>query len=589
MSERYRNHPVVLVKSAFRLAAAAFLILLWVPRDSIGESLVAVGMLMAAIWCIRILVWRRTWISFDENGIGRIRDKAVTKHDAVIPYTRLASVGVSRTVIDRLFGTTALQFNVNSGVDATGPEATLVLRSEEADRVRDELNRRVFVKEGTVEDEREVESIVGVSNAEILMHAFLSQSTPSLIWAVMLLAYTAYSLMSENSGGLLVSFVMLFVSEVFPIAKKIMVYGNYRLYRIGDTVTVESGLFTTSRRSFRISRINSVRIRMPLLARIMGKATLEAEVVGLQTGGDDTDKSPLLCPLKPLSEVKALTEDLIPEAVFDPEEIHQPASAAMPTALPSIVFAAVCAIAVAIASLCGCEPTAVAGLSAVCAVLAVLAIGWSFQAQRWRSIAIGPVSFMVSGGGYDRSVEYILYDKVQKTVIISGPLQRRAGVAALDVSLLASSGFRSLSSGLFDPAVLERIPSEVVSRIRDGRYDWKMYLRSKVHLERYVSTLERESLLVDGDLPESELAVQMHGMRASSVRDDDDPSDALASGIVQAGLQASASCALARVFVAGGELHYLPVPVVPRCDHATGHGRAVIRQGEEYLATARER
>lgn len=584
MQERYRNHPVVLAKKA--VVAIVLGAVVWFSFTDVNGIVRSVSAVVVALllWALSFLIWRKTTVSFGPNGIECLRDTALRKSDRTIPYSRLASVGVSRSLLDRVFGTTTLTFNVDSGVDSTSPEATLVLRSDEADRVRDDLNRLIFVKDETVEEERSEVSLVHVTNAEIVIHSFLSQPTVSLVWAVVLLAYSVYSSVLDNSGGFAASLVLLVFSEVLPVAKRIVVYSNYRLYRIGDTVTVESGLFVVSRMSFRISRINSVRIRAPFAARMLGKATLEAEVVGLQSGGDGSDATPLLCPLKPIPEVMVVMGRIVPEMVFEPEEIHQPRSAmVLMKARLAALIAACIASAILIAwsdSFSG--PSVIVG-ALVAATLITLAAEWTCQAHSWRSVSMGPESFMLMNGGFDRSAEYILYDKVQKVSVTAGPLQRAVKVARLDVSLLASAGFRSISSGMFDADELEKVPAEVMARIRDGRYDWRRYVRSEIHLEGYVRTVERELLLVHRYLPESELAVEVHGGSASPVGDDYDPVEPDLLGVVDAGLQDGAAYAFPGVLGTGGELHDFPVAVVPRSDHAARHHPPVVIQGEEDL------
>lgn len=570
---------MVLAKRAVTIAALVLMVALFMPTA--WALLLLLGVLA---WILSVFVWRRTYVSFGDDGIECIRDTRLTKSDRTIPYTRLASVGVRRSFIDTVFGTTELTFNVDSGVDSSTPEATLVLSSHEADRVRDELNRLIFVKDESIEEERSEASLVHVTNAEIVVHSFLSQSTASLIWALILLAYSVYSSVFDNSSGLAASLLLLVFSEVLPVARRIVVYSNYRLYRIGDTVTVESGLFVTSRMSFRISRISSVRVRAPLAARVIGKATLEAEVVGLQSGGDGSDATPLLCPLKPVPEVMAVMYRIVPEMVFEPDEVHQPHGAMVLMESLLCLFITACALLAFLVAWSDSFSTASVVSGAFTAALAIaVATEWTVQSHRWRSVSMGPESFLLTNGGFDRCAEYIFYDKVQKATVTTGPLQRIFGVASLDVDLLASTGFRSVSSGMFDPDGLERIPSEVMARIRDGRYDWRRYVRSKVHLEGDVRSLEGEPLLVHRDLYESELPVEVHGGRAPPVGDDDDPREPEALRVVDARLQDGAPYAPPRILGTGGELHDLPVPVVPRSDHAAGHCPAVIVQREEDL------
>ncbi|MDO5862580.1 MAG: PH domain-containing protein, partial [Thermoplasmata archaeon] len=378
--------------------------------------------------------------------------------------------------------TSTLMFNVNSGVNATVSEATLVLKRDEADALRDRLSSMIFHKEVTVEEDREIETLVEVSNLDIILHATLAQPTYQAIFGLVMLVYAILSLFQENSGGFLSAVVLFAITEAIPFIQVILKYANYRLYRVGDTVTVESGLLSTSRRSFRTNKVNSVRVREPMLARIIGKATLDAEVVGL-AGGEGV---PILCPLKKKAVVEDLANKLVPELVFEPEPEHQPARAIYPMIITDAVVSVI-SIAIGVWLFLNVNSRPDVNSFAETLLLLVEALfivgiplyrfGGSLLHQRQRMFAMGTESFMFVSGAFDMSTEYVSFDKVQIAAVRAGPLQRRFGLATCRVSQLSSVGFRSVESGLFPPEDLEAVPDEVMARIRDGRYDYRRYLR----------------------------------------------------------------------------------------------------------------
>lgn len=480
MDGEYRNHPVVLLKNA--LICFVMVFILWVAgfRDS-KEAFASVTILAAVAWFVSFLLWRRTKVSFEYTEIRYRRDTILSRTEKTIPYSRLASVGVRRSVIDLIVGTTVLVFNVNSNVSSTLPEVELTLDSTRADSIRGELNRMIFGKNDDIDEEAKEETLVNVSYLEILIHSVLSQSTPSLLWGAILLFYSVYGVMND-SGGIVVSIILFCISSVVPIITSILSYCNYRLYRMGDTVTVESGLFSTTRLSFDVFKINSVRIRRPLFARILGLATLEAEVVGLQSGNSD-DSVPLLCPLKPISEVRDLMKLLVPEIVFDTEPINQPRCSLVSISFVSvsiIIASMMASLALRILVPCSDEADA-AVISILSAILGIaipmISLGWLFLAYKGRCFDTGLVSFFVTTGSYDVCEQYILFDKIQFSSVVSGPIARHFHLSRIEVNVLSSSGEQKVSSGLFDSETLERVPEEVIERIEDGRYDYHAYER----------------------------------------------------------------------------------------------------------------
>ena len=324
----FRNHPSVIVSylltAAIVMIVLVFLSLREYAWDNKFETIIIVALVMLATLGWAYFFWKRTFYVFEDSEIHVTRD-AIYKMDKHIQYTRLASVGVKRDLVNRIFGTSTLIFNVNSSMNAASAEATLVLKKQMADRLRDQLNSMIFEKQVTVEQELvECQTLVRVSNADIVLHAILGQPTWQALFGLLMLFYAVVMLFAESSGGFLTAIVLFGIGEVLPFISVILKYYNYRIYRVGDTVTVESGLITSQRRSFKVNKINSVRIREPLLARLFHKAMLEAEVVGM--ADEDNNNAPVLCPLKGRKDVEDVLNRLLPELVFESAPERQPRS-----------------------------------------------------------------------------------------------------------------------------------------------------------------------------------------------------------------------------------------------------------------------
>ena len=484
----FRNHPSVIVSyllsAAIVMVVLVFLSLREYAWDNKFETIAIVALVMLATLGWAYFFWKRTFYIFEDNEIHVTRD-AVFKVDKHIQYTRLASVGVRRDLVNRLFGTSTLTFNVNSSMNSTSAEATLVLKKDIADRLRDQLNSMIFEKEVTVEQElTECQTLVHVSNADIVMHAILGQPTWQALFGLLMLFYAVVMLFADSSGGFITAVILFVLGEVLPFISVILKYYNYRIYRVGDTVTVESGLITTQRRSFKVNKINSVRIREPLLARLFRKAMLEAEVVGM--ADQDNNNAPVLCPLKGRKDVEEVLGRLLPELVFESSPERQPRRALIPMlitdAIATVFIVGVCLALFFTAEtyLVGESETLTLAVRATelfaAVVVPILIFGRSGMAQRHRTFDTGKDSFMFVYGGYDICTEFINYDKVQFTRVTSGPLQRPFGLAQCTVNMMSSVGFKEITSGLFEPDDLERVADEVNARIADGRYDYRRYL-----------------------------------------------------------------------------------------------------------------
>ena len=484
---RFRNHPTILVSNT--VTAIVLLVVVWLAMsgESDQQTSEVIGLGILAVFVVvelwMVFWWRRTIYIFTRNELHVTRN-AVFKVDKHIQYTRLASITIRRDVFNRIFGTSTLMFNVNSSINASTAEATLVLKKAEADRLRERLNQLIFSNETTLEEDRQIQTLSRVTNRDIIAHAVLAQPTYQAIFGFLMLVYAVISLFYSNSGGFLTAALLFAVTEILPFISIIMKYYNYRIYRVNDTVVVESGLITTTRHSFKINKINSVRIREPLLARLLGRATLEAEVIGMADG--DNTSTPILCPMKRRADVMALFAELVPEYIMEPEAEHQPRRALAPMVIADTIYAvvivAMCIVLFVFAEtyLVG-ESESLKAIVRATELVAAVALPLmiychSGLAQRHRTFDMGESTFMFVYGGYDLSTEFINYDKVQFVEVTSGPLQRRFDVATCTVSMMSSVGFKQVRSGLFDPEDLEKVTDEVVTRVKDGRYDYKKYL-----------------------------------------------------------------------------------------------------------------
>lgn len=483
-SRTFRNHPVMILDNiiiAF-FTAAVFFLMIGSGGASILEALLPVILIVGITAAISVIIWRKTLYTFDDTEL-TLRRMTLARTEKHIQYTRLASVGVTRSIVNRVFGTTCLTFNVNSSVNAQSSEAKLVLKKDVADALRDELNRKIFCKDMSTEADSSVPTMIHVSNADVVLNSFIGQPTAQALFGLAMTAYAVFTLVTDRQGAFITAFIILLLGEVVPIISQTLRYFNYRIYRVDDTITVEGGMLSRTRMSFQVSRINSVRIREPLIARIIGRAVLEAEVVGLAI---ENDKAvPILCPLKSRAEVRDLMFRLVPEMVFDVDGTKQPRSALVPMLLKDSIATVVCIIIAAAAMLSAgslsdefgsdAADFAIRIITIICAVVAAAFFIHTMLAQRNRSYEMGGESFMLVYGGYDRVEEYMLYDKVQYTSLDSGLVARRFGLSRCSFFMMSSVGMRAIRSGYFPSADLESIPAEVLDRIMDGRYDYRKY------------------------------------------------------------------------------------------------------------------
>jgi putative membrane protein len=486
MSEPMRCHPSIILENLLPAVVAIAVISLVAFRGS--DQMWMVFLLIPVAAVLFTLRWMRTTVEFKESEFIVNRD-TVFKMKKKIPYSKLASVNVNRTIINRLFGTSTLQFNINSAMNAQVPEARLVFKTPMADSIRNELTEKMYGNtQYTPDVDVDVPSLIDVGFFDIIIHSLFSQPTISAIWGWFFLAISIIqALMSVISSAFIASsvFSLLFfaVMTVLPMVTKVFRYYNFKVYRVDDTIYLQHGFFTTYRTSFKISKVNAVRVKDTPIARLMGRCYMEAEVVGL--GSADSDYRPVLCVMKSRSEIKTVMGTLVPEFVYDAEMVPQPVRAKKLYLVTAIILmGAVAAISTSFylygASLLfsGLQvPTDLifwmyVAIIGVAAVIEAMILYWALNVYHTRKMNSSESLFTFVTGVLDRQTVIMKYDKVQMVEVTRGLIARHLDLATCSVSVLSSLGGAKVVSGNFAPEDLEQISETVMERIRTGKYDY---------------------------------------------------------------------------------------------------------------------
>lgn len=485
-----RNHPIALVRnllSVIVIAAVAAISVSGSPKE--GAFGVAIAMLCvgAVIAVILLRVWQRTTYVFSDTEI-TVKKDTLFKKVKTIPYTKIASINVVRSIFDRIAGTSTLKFNVNSGVNAAVPEASLVVKKPIADEIYAFVHSAMTGETDTTAEEdimsEPPSSIVSFNPFDIFFHGFFSSSTISLIYSAVFFVYSVYGLFVDTGafGGALVSIMMFLTSLVVPVVQKIVRYFNFSVYRTGDTIYLDHGLIRKYHSEFDISKVNSVKIKKPFFARMMGRCYLQAEVVGINAVQGDV--TPTICLMSSERMIRSVMNDLLPEFIYEGETLKQPKEARVPIYLGSIAALAVIAMisALILMIINGVfDPelkikesllvlTDVVVL--VCTILLmVLFVFRGCVSMRTKDYTIGESMFTFTNGVVDRTIAVVQYDRVQAVYMRSGPIARRYSLAKCSVSLLSASGGSRTRSGYFMEEDLNKISDTMLRRLEDGSYD----------------------------------------------------------------------------------------------------------------------
>lgn len=480
----FRNHPTVLIQNFFTLGLVTLFITLSAWKAGI---LVVIGLLSACAFMGVLLVfaWLRTTFYANQDEI--VSEFNFISHKRkTVPYTKIASVNVVRNVFHRILGTATIQININSSVNAALPEISFCMKNDIANQVREELSAKIHGLNYSSKFESLYESSITLTNMDSILHGAIGTSSWFLIssgLSVAVAIITSGVMTGDFVNGVVITSLLIALSFIIPMVGLILRYFNFRVYRLGDTIYLQHGAIQTYKTSFKVNKINSIRIKRTFFARLINKACLEVDVVGINATKDTV---PVLCILTSIENIHGLIQEIIPDFVYEDVGLAQPRTAAVPWVRRAIWVTLGTALVYAYPFwfvLMGYSD--ILALSDVQLLLMRAGVIGSFSFlvfvyflaahkgfKRYR-LSIGEDMFMFETGIVDVVRTVMQYDRVQYTKVYSFPSARKRGLSRCKVYMLSSSGKSVAVSGYYPTESLDSISEEVQGRIVDGRYDYK--------------------------------------------------------------------------------------------------------------------
>lgn len=484
--ESYKNHPTAIIQNVLIASIVFFAMAISFikPGEEVpwGASYV-IAVIFAAVIALIVYAWKKTTITFEKDQIV-VYSNVIYKKRKTIPYSKIASANVVRTVFNRIFGTTTLQININSATNAARPEASFVFKKELAEELRSKLMEGLFQQIYDSEAEKEHKSVLNFNGMDSIVYGLIGKSSFNFLNTLFWTAYSIISLLFFNAGSILLALFMLIISGIIPIISLILRYCNFKVYRVENTIRLEHGLLQTYRTSFEIKKINAVNVRRPLFARMIHKCCIETEVVGINAMGEDI--TPLISLFIKEDQLEYAMKELLPEFMHEIPLHKQPAEAKLPTFLRAGYFMIAWLAVLGIPTLWFGENMHTLGYTGtvnlelikyilifVTAAGAALILWSAFVAMRRYEFGMGEDMFVVVRGIVDKCTHTVQYDRVQISSTYATPLPNRRGLAKLKISLLSSAGQKNIKSGFFKRDELSEVAETMLSRLADDKYDYR--------------------------------------------------------------------------------------------------------------------
>jgi putative membrane protein len=333
------------------------------------------------------LTWYFTRYVIDGTEL-RVNSGVLQKSSRRIPYERIQSVDVAEPFLARVLGLAELRIEMAGGKNARTSLRFVTL--DDARRLRGILLARAQGRDAT-DDHREHEQldvIAHVPPARVVIGTLLSLDFLAAVLGTIAAAVAAvwFGQVLAFVGGL----VPLATWVVKIVSRRVLQQWDFTLYRSATGFRIERGLLSRSSQSIPFARVQGVAIEEPYVWRRLGWQRLEVDVAGQGTrdSDDSSDISSTLLPIADPALAAAVLQELVPGARPDADDPVRPPRRSWPFA----------------------------------------PIGW-----RYRWVVADDVAFVARSGWLQRTTDVVPHARTQSVELRQGPLQRRLGVATVEV------------------------------------------------------------------------------------------------------------------------------------------------------------
>ncbi|MDF2094198.1 PH domain-containing protein [Knoellia sp. 3-2P3] len=381
-----------------------------------GPPLTLLGVLAAAGLLVLVLTswlsWRVSRFRIGASTL-EVRTGLVLRQHRQVRYDRIQAVDLRRPLLARLAGLSEVR--VQSA--GAGSDARLAyLPDADAHEVRRRLmalagrgDERAPEETASLPDDRSADrgslTLVRVPGRRLLQATLFRGRTlavlvgvPTLLWAL-----------ATGRGGVVAVVGPALLAFGGNTVQELVREWEFRLQRDHDGIHVSHGLTELKASSVPVHRVQAVALRQPVLWRAPGWWRIEVNVAGVGEGSDDG--ATVLLPVGTVQEALTTLRVLRPD--------HD-----VRAALAGMTGAGVAA------------PEGEGGLppgSTAYTVAPPRAVWLSPLVRRRHGYAVTPDALLVCGGRVRRFVEVVPHARVQSLRLRQGPLQRRLGLATVEV------------------------------------------------------------------------------------------------------------------------------------------------------------
>lgn len=507
---RFRNHFSIVLPNLKGIIwmivlafASAFL------QEDMEEAIVTVVtwiVLIVALLVYQIIVWAKTWITIGENSIVIERNTKISRKKNTIGIANISNVNLEQGLFAMLLGTCKLKLDTNSLSTANATDVTIVLKKEQAEKLRAFLTARISGEELQVADEvgevqlqesegaaRQADNIAVTSEAgkrirvdtgDILLHGIFSSR---FIYAIFIPLYIIFEFITEMDTEdinyvmkevgdfaaatigitlfVLIAFVFwMLLATGFSLIRTAIKYWDFQIERKEQKLVIEYGLTKKVNYSIPVDKIQAVVVKQSFLARVFRRYMVEVVNVGMND--DEKEAQSFLLPYSKKKLLEERMKMLLPENAdcLELEAKRQPKGIWIVWLWSAFIY-----ILIMGGILFGVAELAPQIFGIVCSGIVVLSVAIfavKLMSYRTEGTGLGEEVLLAVTGSFSRKYVYMKYANIQYIILKQSFLAKRFGIQKGAAMLLASATNQAQEIPYFAEEEIEKIKERINTKWR---------------------------------------------------------------------------------------------------------------------------
>lgn len=438
-------------------------------------------LLLLLVMGYQFLVWRKTFIYIDGDTFV-VERNTLNRQKSTFGIANIANINLEQNLFERIIGTYRLKLDTDSFSTASTTDVSIVLSSEKAKRLKNELLSLMKKDAASPDTETLKESEVSkelcvpyASFKEVLSHCFYNISTVLLFLALIIVVgfpllfhfgdVSFWDMISEGDtsfSGRFLAILFLVLTYGYSLIKQLFSFYRFCCFRQGNDLIIRYGFFRKQDFTIPIDRINAIQILQPPLARLTGRIQARLICIGL---GDSENEKPQLTLCMKKKEFYARLQELLPEfSTESVQTVHKlPKGSGMIHLLSCLLLLVCFSAAFWMTALSTAEDdSALLFLVIIYGIVFCLIVLYRLLHYFSMGTHLGTEQLVIHDGAFQKHSWIIPYRKIQYVEFNQNPLHQLYGIKKGTVYILASLGNNILTLPLIRQTDVQKLQKELL-------------------------------------------------------------------------------------------------------------------------------